>query len=321
MNSFVFTSITSYQKDLNDKLKDINKNVNINKKRDNKKYIEIPVIAHDSEPPSITIEQYNGGIMNSISSMKKYKKNVDNKIDYIYKNIIKKKKYKKIPIIAHDSELPSIVMEEINSGRMNSTIHSFTKNIVNQLDKKTNKNLKSKQYIDIHIIEHNSEKPSISFEEIYGGKLNAIFQTSESNYKEKKEVSKKKQSDYLFKKKNFIEIPVIPHASQKPSIVFEEINSKKIKNINLYPYEEFNLNSEINIDNNKSHNQITVIEDKKICENECKLFCKNKLKKIKKYKEIPIIMHDSEKPSITFEEYNTGIPFFIRKKILFNYLD
>ena len=68
---------------------------NIPKGNDNKKYKEIPIVAHESEKPSVVIEEFNAGkIYPSL-----YKPNLDNiKLNEKKTN----KKYKEIPIIPHE---------------------------------------------------------------------------------------------------------------------------------------------------------------------------------------------------------------------------
>ena len=65
----------------------------------------------------------------------------------------------------------------------------------------------NKKYVEIPIVSHESEKPSITFEEIGSGKIFA------SNYSCPKENS-----------------PIVSHDSEKPCLVFEEINSVVVPN-------------------------------------------------------------------------------------------
>ena len=76
----------------------------------NKKYIDIPIIAHNSDKPSIIIEEMNAGKSHSTMPITNYKggiiqqnKQPSTKLRNIKKNL-KNKKYKEIPIIPHDSE-------------------------------------------------------------------------------------------------------------------------------------------------------------------------------------------------------------------------
>ena len=59
----------------------------------NKKYAEIPIIAHESEKPNITFEEIGSGKM--------YASNYSSKND--------------TPVVVHESEKPCLVFEEINS--------------------------------------------------------------------------------------------------------------------------------------------------------------------------------------------------------------
>ena len=65
------------------------------------------------------------------------------------------KKYQEIPIVAHESEMPSITFEEIGSGKMYASNYSFLS------ENKDNTN-KDKTHIEVH----ESNKPSLVFEEI-----------------------------------------------------------------------------------------------------------------------------------------------------------
>ena len=118
--------------------------------------------------------------------------------------------------------------------------------------------------------------------------------TSITDYKEKNifigdiKVENKLKSKYNhLKNKKYKEIPITIHESEKPSFAFEEIDSMykiKIAKYSITNYNEKNKN--------------------------LKLEYKNK------YKEIPIIVHNSEKPSFTFEESNTGIPITLHHKLI-----
>lgn len=90
-------------------------NINDNKKEDkdknkpNKKYKEIPIVAHESEKPSIVFEEIDFGIPYYSPGI-------------LLSSNATKKKYKEIPIVAHESQKPSIVFEEIDSGKLHSSI-------------------------------------------------------------------------------------------------------------------------------------------------------------------------------------------------------
>lgn len=281
-----------------------------------KVYAQIPIIPHNSEKPSLTSEEMSSGkIFPSLYGFIFEKNNKE-----INTN---NKKYKQIPIISHESEKPSIVFEEITSGKMNSFIpHSLTsyKEGKNKL-KCDNKKIMYKI--------HESEKPSLIFEEVGAGKLFSNIQTSMTNYKEDKISSKKLKGGKCIKKEKKSNIPI--HESEPPSMVFEESNAgNKHKSFftSLTDYKEEPKIKKLKCENkdiNKCKKAKTII---KIHESEKpsvvfeqinsgKLFSNiitsetdylgiKKLKKID-FKEIPIIAHDSEKPSLIFEEANTGI--------------
>ena len=131
--------------------------------------------------------------------------------------------------------MPSIVFEDIDFGKSNSnvptSITSYKESKMLQSMKATN-NFKCKKYIDIPIVLHESEKPSIVFEEINVGKLNSNVQASITTYKDIK-IIKPISNKVLFgknkgKNKKYVEIPVIAHESEKPKVVFEEINVGKL---------------------------------------------------------------------------------------------
>ena len=218
MNSIIVTSDKNYQK--HDKLE--------NKKIKSKKYKQIPIIEHKSEKPSISFEEINGRKMNSIifTSFTNYQKP-----DKLESKNIKHKIYKEIPIIIHNSEKPSISFEQINGGKMNSFSFSIT-NYQKKLDDKiVNKNIKNKIYNKIPIIIHNSEKPSILYEEINGVKMNSFISTSITNYQKHLD---DKLENKNFKIKKYKETPIISHKSENPSISYEENNSIIITTIIKY---------------------------------------------------------------------------------------
>ena len=191
------------------KIKSIDKKINTKK---NKKFLDIPIISHNSEKPSHITEELNSGKFSAIN-----------------------KRYIEIPIVEHYSEMPSIVFEDIDFGKSNSnvptSITSYKESKMLQSMKATN-NFKCKKYIDIPIVLHESEKPSIVFEEINVGKLNSNVQASITTYKDIK-IIKPISNKVLFgknkgKNKKYVEIPVIAHESEKPKVVFEEINVGKL---------------------------------------------------------------------------------------------
>lgn len=296
-------------------------------KYNKKKYIDIPIVEHESEKPTLIIEEINSG------RIYPYTWNLDiNKIN-IEKTKEKakektkhnKKKYNDIPIVAHESELPSLIIEESNSGR----IYPYT-----WWQKKENIN-------KIPIIAHESEKPSFVFEERGAGKLHSTIQTSVTNYKDNKpKITKLKGG-----KKNlgkYKDIPIISHESEKPSIVFEEINAgNKYKNIqtSITEYKEDKVPKKLKSDkkpdkkSNKKYEKIDIVvhESEKPSfvfeqinsgkfysnvETSKTDYCKIKrLRNDEKAEKKPIVVHKSEKPSFVFEEANTGIFLDFRHEI------
>ena len=114
--------------------------------------------------------------------------------------------------------------------------------------------------------------------------------------------------------KKYNDIPIISHQSEKPCIIFEEINAGKLyaqkNNCNI---ETQSLNIE------KKNNNIKIYESEKPCMIFEEFSSGKQYSKIKtsitdykskddsknnKYKDIPIRIHDSAKPSLIFEETN-----------------
>ena len=133
---------------------------------------------------------------------------------------IRTKTYSNIPIVAHNSEKPSIVHEERSSGKIYPSNRNFEVNIKNQ--KKTNI---KKIYREIPIVVHDTEKPTIVIEEVNSIKTITPNQCS-LTYKTLENQSK---NEKIFKKGK----PIIIHESEKPSIVFEEISAGKCY-LNIY---------------------------------------------------------------------------------------
>ena len=288
-------------------------------KKINKKYQIIPIISHNSENPSITLEEINGGKLNPSFYNFKNEKNyeqINKKEKQKIKCDNKKKKFKIIPIIAHESEAPLITFEEIDGGNFNSQIKNSEKNYNN----KNWSNLIYKKYNDIPIIPHDSEKPKISFEEIDGGKYNSIIQISLTNYKDKNDLK-------IEKKKICNEIPIISHYSENPHFFLEEINSFNKNNYNYlftgYKEKKTNKNTKIketNIFIHESQKPCIVFEETNGVKLSSKIKAFNKEKEnknCKKFQEIPIIIHNSINPSLVFEESNTGILMFLNHKKIF----
>ena len=199
------------------KLKSVDKKINT---KMNKKYLDIPIISHNSEKPSHVTEEVNSGKFSSSIPITNNKN----------KTKTKNKRYVEIPIVEHYSEIPSIVFEDIDFGKANSNVPtSLTsyKASKSSQSMQATKKLKCKKYIDIPIVPHDSEQPSIVFEEINVGKLNSKIQASITTYKDAtkfKPISNKGNN----KNKKYVEIPVVAHESEKPKIVFEEINVGKL---------------------------------------------------------------------------------------------
>jgi len=212
------------------KLKSVDKKI---KTKINKKYLDIPIVAHNSEKPSHITEEVNSGKFSSSLPI------TNNNNIYKIKSKNKNKKYVEIPIVEHYSEIPSFVFEEIGLGKKNSNVStSITtyKTFKTSQSIQVSNNFKYKKYFDIPIVAHDSEKPSIAYEEIHFGKLNSNVQTSFTTYKDLnleiiKSVSNKisfGKNKYKNKNKKYAEIPVVAHESEKPKVVFEEINVGKL---------------------------------------------------------------------------------------------
>jgi len=272
------------------KLRGCKKNLN------NKKYKEIPIVLHESEKPSIIVEELNAGKCKSTIPATSYKGENLQKIRKGVKKAQcgKKKilngKYKDIPIVAHDSEGPNIVFEELNSGRNCTNIRTSITNYKEDNIQKNKlrggkRNLNNGKYKDIPIVAHDSEGPSIVFEELNTGRPCSNIKTSITNYKEdivqKNKLRGGKKKVVSGKYKN---IPIVAHESLKPSLAFEEINSgKSCSNImtSVTNYKEENLQKK-----NLRGGKRKVVSGK--------------------YKDIPIVAHDSQLPSAAFEEINAG---------------
>ena len=123
------------------------------------------------------------------------------------------KKYKEIPIIAHESEKPNVVFEENNSGKkynnIQTSISDFNKEIIEN-------KIKNQQNSDIKTYE--SEAPSIVFEQSNSGKVYSNIQTSFTDYRGLKQLKHKDNSKHQ-------ENPIKIYESEKPSMIFEESNT------------------------------------------------------------------------------------------------
>jgi hypothetical protein len=105
------------------------------------------------------------------------------------------KKNRDIPRVSHNSDIPSKRIKEVRSGKLFPSVYSFESNhsnskksvkIVKNSKERKHKIIYKKVILDLHsginkkkykiipIVSHESEKPSISFEEIDGGKLHSF---------------------------------------------------------------------------------------------------------------------------------------------------
>lgn len=272
------------------------------------KYVQIPIVSHNSEKPSLIFEE--------ICSGKYIKSNKNNK------------KYKEIPIIAHDSEKPSLVFEEISFDKQYSKIQTSSFKNKDKIEKKQQKCTK-KEKCNTSVPIHDSQMPSTCFEETNSGKMYSNIQTSLTNYKEKENKIKDGKKNLKKEKCNKTKIQV--HESEKPSMIFEEINAgirHKFYPTSVSEYKEDKQSKKLRATKNKKpekKSNIVVHESEKPSfvfeqSNSGKLFSfiktsetdYNKIKNLKKvyeYKDIPIVVHNSEKPSLVFEEINTGITY------------
>ena len=198
--------------------------------------------------------------------MKKYKET-----DF-YRHIIllKVRKDKKSKTITHISNYNNEKNKEIQKH-----IEDINKNIKLREVKKFN--TIKKKYKEIPIIPHNSEKPSITTEEVTAGKLYSTIYTFKSNkiihktLKEQKLKFKSFKKNYKsFHRKLYRIKPIIAHESEASTIAIEEINSGKMTSIIFTSVTNYQkqLNGKIEYININKNN--------------------------KKYIEIPVIVHDSE---------------------------
>lgn len=247
------------------------------------KFLEIPIVSHKSEKPSLIFEEMSSGKLYpskspSKTDTKSYKKCDTNT----------NKKFIEIPIKSHESEKPSIVFEEISFMKI---IPKTQTPIVIKSHQKNLKTVKKGKYAEIPVIAHDSEKPSICYEEDCYGKINSYIQDSMTfNNQEKENKNQKNQKENKLRsgkpnikseknKKN----DIVVHESEKPSIVFEEITSG-------IRYKSFPAKGTI-LKCDKDDKKLRSGKKDKICE------------------KTEIIVHESEKPSIVFEEINSGISY------------
>jgi hypothetical protein len=311
------------------KLKSINKI--------NKKFKEIPIVPHESAKPSFIFEEIQSGKYLQKTNCQETNESIENDLNLKLKSINKiNKKYKEIPIVLHESEKPSYLFEEINSGK-NYSIMDIKPENKKEFCNKEEKGLKLKQkkiYNEIPIIAHESEGPSYSFEEIQSGKYYSMIKAIGEN---KKEFFDNEERELKFKNKNnkkYKEIPIIAHESEKPNVVFEENNSgKKYNNIQT-SISDFNKEIIENKIKNQQNSDIKTYESEapsivfeqsnsgKVYSNIQTSFTDYRgLKQLKhkdnsKHQENPIKIYESEKPSMVFEESNTGINYSFNHKLI-----
>lgn len=270
-----------------------NKNKNIcAKKLNNSKYLQIPIVAHNSEKPAIALEEISSGKIYSKILASTDNKETSNKLRAFKKNLTNKK-YKEIPIVLHESEKPSIIVEELNAGKIKSTIPatSYKGENLQKIRKGVKKapccqkKILNSKYKDIPIVSHESEKPSMVFEELNSGRMHNNIRTSITNYKEdiiqKNKLKGGKRNLICGKYK---EIPIVAHESEKPSLVFEENNS--------------------GITSSKIQTSVTNYKEENLLKTNLRGGKRNM--KSGKYKDIPIVAHESQLPSLSFEEINAG---------------
>ena len=239
----------------------------------------------------------------------------------------KQKKFPEIPIVSHESEKPKKIYEEINNGKLKATIYDYSCISIDvkdekETDEKTlNKNsnddkkekLKNKSQnkekqkkneknnsavekkndknkdndsatVSTTVTEQNEVANKNDKKLRNKGKKNKKDNSNNNKNNEKKsEIKNDKKSD-----KTYENIPIIAHNSEKPSMVFEESYSGKLY-ASLHDFGN---------DNNKECEKNLKNGPKK-CENKNKVCSK-------KFMDIPVVKHDSQKPSIIYEEVNNG---------------
>ena len=242
-----------------------------------KKYIQPPVIAHESPLPSMAFEEVNNGKL--VPSQHDFHFDEEEKPEEVKekqeeddeqekpklkgKTVIKKikeekpkeeKKYIQPPVIAHESEPPSLTFEESNNVRLIPAQHDLNieeetkpseepKEDVLEEDKKEKtekveeiiqkeeikEKTKEKEYKQPPVVAHPSELPSIAFEEIGTGKLVASAHdfhfVEEEKPEEEKKIEKKPKEVKEIKEVKEEEQP----AEQKEEIKLAEEHKEEIK--------------------------------------------------------------------------------------------
>ena len=244
-----------------------------------RKFLQIPIVSHNSEKPSLIFEEIGSGNLypsNSSSKTNGNKKSTNNN----------NKKFVEIPIRAHESEKPYIVFEEISFKKLIS--NTQTPNI-NKNYQKNLKSVKNGKYKEIPVISHDSQNPSICYEEDSYGKINPNtphlkYINNGENYNQKNQKENKLRSGKKnIKSGNDKKNDIVVHDSELPTISFEEISSGiRYKALPTLP------------------TTFKCVKDSKQLKNG---------KKDKKFGKSDIVIHESEKPSIVFEEINSGINY------------
>ena len=231
-----------------------NEELEINKGTKLKKYIQPAIISHPSQLPSIAFEEITNGKLfpsqyNFITGKdiskeielknnelfekeeskaenqtdekakenkkKNKQKNIDNKEEKVISKENETKKYIQPPIVSHPSQLPSMIYEEINNGRVFPSKH----NLVMEIEKPKEIELKNNE-----LIENEESKGENQTDEKTKESERNIKLHSKKNIDNKKEEVINKE----IKAKKYIQPPVVSHPSQMPSKIYEEVNNGKI---------------------------------------------------------------------------------------------
>ena len=250
-------------------------------------------IKNENENNELVIEKE----INDEGRKKKDKKNKNKNNDNSKEELIivsKNKKYIQPPVVSHPSQLPTMAYEEIDSGKLFTSPNRFLMEIETKLKNEEliqkgekqaeveTDNTKTKQYIQPPVVSHDSQLPSIAFEEINNGKLFASLHNisavgiEKSKEEEVKETSKELMKENVLKE----EITIIESEEKKAGEETENIKeNKKLRNKNKQRKNE-----------NKEREEIEV----------------SKETKTKQYIQPPVVSHNSQLPSIACEEINNG---------------
>ena len=231
------------------------------KSKNIKEFPEIPIIKHESDKPKTVFEETNNGKLkatiydySSSATEIKEEKEADEKSqnkNCVNKSNDKKEQLRNKPTNKekqdknknnknedYDSSTASTTVTNTDNNENKDKNEKKLRNKGKKKNESDNHNKNSekrndKLYENIPIIEHNSEKPSKTFEENYSGKLRASHHdlgnnNNKDNEQNLKNGPKKYENKNKICNKKFQDIPVVQHNSQKPSIVYEEINNGKI---------------------------------------------------------------------------------------------